>query len=534
MSSNTSLSAGAAFGILLLGCLNLAGLQVARVFRRSGELGVRRALGAGAGRILRQLVLEPSILAGAAAAVALAVAWTAARLLTSWLPPGLPGLEHAGVSRPVLLFLAAGTSLAVLVVGLLPAVRGLGVAAPPSSGRRATQDRARVRLQGGLLVAQVALAVVLAVGAGLLGRSMENLRAVPLGYDTRYVLTIRVSLPSQRYDGSAAHQDYAGRVRERLAALPGVTAAAYASTVPLATGMGTGLGLRAAGSPEEAEGLGASWLQVSPEFFEAMGIRLLAGGPPTPGGPAGADMGGIVIDRTAARRLFGDERPVGREIEVVGRRGLPARVVGVAEDIRLRGIVEEARPVAYGSVTGAWLGTPTFVVRSPLDPAKLVPLVKEVLAEVDPFVPPFEVRTTGEALAADLAARRAVTSLSGLFGVAALLLVALGLYGMVAQGVATRRRELGIRLALGAAVARVVGDTVGRAVALVAAGAAIGLPAALLLARLLRSLLYGVGPDDPGVLAGVVTVVLSVGALAALLPASRAGRIDPAESLRAE
>lgn len=526
--------AGAAAAVLLLGCLNLAGIEVARVHRRAGELGVRRALGAGRARVFRQLVAELVLLAAAAGAASLLVAWAAGRMLASWLPPEIPGLEHAGLTAPVLLFTALATMAAALAVGLIPAARGARAAPSPGGERTATGGRERGRLQQGLVVAQVAVAVVLAVGAGLLGRSLGELRAVPLGYDTESVLTFRVRLPSHAYPEPATQQRYAERVEARLAALPGVEAVGHATRLPLGSGMGTGLGLQA-GLPEEGgETLSASLVEASDGFFDAMGIELVAGTPPTPPLDPGEDVGGVVIDRATAERLFGEAPAVGRPIAFVGRTAYPGVVAGVAGDVRLQGHAGPVQNVVYSSTEGGWLQSISFAIRTRGRPGELTAPIRASLAEIDPTVPPFEIRTTGDAVAGELAARRALTALSGLFGLAGLVLVALGLYGMVAQWVAMRRRELGIRLALGAAVARLVRETVSRALLLVVTGIAVGVGTALGVTRFLRSLLVGVAPGDGAVLVGVVAVVLAVGLLTVLIPASRVGRIDPVESLRAE
>ena len=526
--------AGAAGAVLLLGCLNLAGIEVARVYRRTAELGVRRALGAGKARVFRHLAAEVALLAAGAGAASLLVAWAAGRILVSWLPPGVPGLDGSGVTPAVLLFTGLATAGAALAVGLLPAVRGAR-ASGFTAGRTAMPERERVRLHQCLVVAQVAVAVVLAVGAGLLGRSLGELRAVPLGYDTDAVLTFRVRLPSHAYPDPATQQRYAERVEARLAALPGVEAVGHATRLPLGSGMGLGLGLRAGRPGEEGETVSATLIEASDGFFDAMGIRLLAGAPPTPPLAPGEYVGGVVIDRTTAERLYGGLAAVGRPIAFTGRRrDHPGVVAGVAEDVRLQGHEGPLQSVVYTSTESGWLQAVSFALRVRGNPEGLVPALRSSLAEVDPTVPPFEVRTTGQAVARELAAREALAALSGLFGVAGLLLVGLGLYGMVAQGVAARRRELGIRLALGAAVGRVVGSTVGRSLLLVLAGVAAGLPVAMAATRILRSLLFGVEPGDPAVVLGVVAVVLAVGILAALIPAARVGRIDPAESLRAE
>lgn len=527
--------AGAAGAVLLLGCLNLAGIEVARVHHRAGELGVRRALGAGTVRVFRQLAAELVLLASVAGAFSLLVAWGAGRVLVSWLPPGTPGLEHAGLSTPVLLFTALATAVAALAVGLIPALRGARTTTAPGGERAATPGRQRTRLQQWLVVGQVTVAVVLAVEAGLLGRSLAELRAVPLGYDTGSVLTFRVRLPTHAYPEPETQWAYAERVEARLASLPGVESVGHASRLPLGSGMGTGLGLQAGRPDEGDETLSATLVEASDGFFDAMGIELVAGTPPTPPLTPGEDVGGLVIDQATAERLFGgSSAAVGRSISVVGRQGYPGVVAGVAGDVRLQGHAGPRQNVVYVSSERGWLQSISFAVRTRHHPPDLIAPMRASLADVDPTVPPFEIRTTGEAVAEELAARSALTTLSGLFGVVGLILVALGLYGMVAQWVAVRRRELGIRLALGAAVSRLVGETVGRALLLVVAGVGVGIAAAFGVTRFLRSLLVGVEPGDVAVLAGVVAVVLTVGLLTVLIPASRVGWIDPAESLRSE
>jgi ABC-type antimicrobial peptide transport system permease subunit len=296
--------------------------------------------------------------------------------------------------------------------------------------------------------------------------------------------------------------------------------------------MGVGVGLVPEGAEETAR-VSTSLLRVSPGYFGALGIRFLEGTLPTPPASEG-DLGGIVLGRTAALRLFGDTRAVGRRVTVAGGSSQPATVVGVVEDVRLRGREGDPQPIAFGSHEGAWMSSPAFAVRVVGDLDPVVAGVRSVLAEVDPETPADELRTTRQAAADELAARRALAGLAGLFGVAALLLVALGLQGMMAEWVQSRRRELGVRLALGAGSREVVLLTMGRALRFVTLGMAVGVPAAVLVMRLLRSLLFGVSPLDPPVFASVAALVLVVGAASAFAPASRAGRIDPVESLRAD
>jgi predicted permease len=516
---------GAAAAILLLGCLNLTGIEVARVYRRAGELGVRRALGAGTSRIFRQLAGEVVLLALLAGSASLVVAWLGGRVLVSILPAELPGLLQAGLTTSVVAFTALAAAASAVMLGLPPAMHGARVSRL-TAARTTTADRQRVRLQQALVIAQVSVAVVLSVVAGLLGRSLIELRTEPLGYDTRSVLTFRVHLPSHVYASAVAQRNYAEQVEGRLALLPGVEAVGYATRLPLASGMGLAVGLQPGGGGEL---LSAAFLQVSDSFFDAMGIRLLAGSSPTPPIELEGGFGGVVIDRAAAERLFGGLSAVGEPIVLDDRLAV---VAGIADDVRLLGYEGTRWTVVYASVEAGPLQSISFAVRTRDRPGALAAQVREVLAQVDPSVPAFEVRTTGDAIAEELAARQALTTLSGLFGLVGLLLVGLGLYGIVAQGVAGRRRELGIRLALGAKVGRVVGGTIARALLLVLAGVAVGVPLAAAVARIIRSLLYGVGPEDPAVILTLVAVVLAVGVLAAAVPASHIAGIDPSEALR--
>lgn len=524
---------GASAAVLLLGCVNLAGIQIARLLRRSGELELRRALGAGRARLFTQLVLEVALLAGVAGITALAVAWGARRTLAALLPGGVPGLDRVGLAPPVLVFTALATVGAAFLVGTLPAWRavrwsGFG------TGRSVTVHRSRARLQATLLISQVALAIVLAVGAGLMGRSLLQFTAIPLGYDLDSVLTFRAFLPSGSYPDEEAQHAWVRRVQEDLRTLPGITAVGFANRLPFSRGVAIGLALRPEDAPPERQPVSMSWVRASPGYFEAMGIRFLAGGPPTASTDVEGDLGGIVLGRAAALRLFGDDAPLGKRVVVDGGSGISAPVVGVVEDVRLRGREEELHPAAFGPVEGASFDSPAFALRFQGDLDPVVAGLRRVLVEVDASIPPADISTTAQAAAGELATRRALAGLALLFGAAAQLLLALGLHGLVVQWVQTRRRELGLRIALGAARHRVVLRTVGRALALVASGVVVGVPCALALTRGVRALIYGIAPWDPTVVVFAVTVVLGVGALAALRPALRAGQIAPAESLRAD
>lgn len=523
---------GAAGAILLLACLNLAGIRLSRAAGRSGEMSVRRALGAGRGRVARQLLVESLVLAVAGGTVGVGVAWLGTGVLAGWLPGEIPGLGHARLDAEGILVIAAVSILAGLAVGVPAAIRAARVHPLPDVTARTTGDGQVARLHAALIVGQVAVATVLALGAALLGRGLAELRAVPLGYDTDSVLTFEVQLPQGQYPDPETRETWVGRVGERLAALPGVAGVGTTSRLPLSDGMGIGLAVRLPGESEERK-RSVSWVTASEGYFRAMGIPLLEGRPPHAGGSQAWAPDEMLIDAPLARTLFGDAPAAGRHLVLDGFQGpREVLVTGVVGPVRLRGRRSDARPVVWTPLdAGQRIG---FAVRTVEDPADVAGAVRAALAEVDPSVPPHQLRTTGRAAAGELAARRALVTVSSLFGVAALVLLALGLYGLVAQTVASRRRELGIRLVLGAPPARVVSRAVTRALALVVLGLVPGIPAALLAGRLAGNLLTGVPPGDPLSVAAVVLLVLAVGGVAAWIPAARAGRIDPVESLRAE
>jgi predicted permease len=522
--------------VLLLGCLNLAGVAVSRTSARADELRVRLALGAGRSRVFAHVLGEALTLAVIGGLASLAVARVAFRLVVSWLPPETPRLDAVGLSGPVLAFAAVGAVVAGLVVGVLPAFQGAAVRGGLSrSGRGASDDRRAVRLQSALVAGQVALACVLVAGASLLGRSLSALAAIPVGYDVERVLTFKVRLPAGAYPDEGAQGAYLASVIEELQRMPGVRAAGATSRLPLSEGFGVGLRVWLPGTSEE-DATNVSWVNASEGYFDAMGLAVL--GPGIASAPGQDVFAEIALSRAVVQELFGDGDAVGQRVNVrVFGREEPvlATLVAVVGDFRL-GSPEAAEPsrVMFTSLEPKPVPFLGFAVAATGEPAELAGRVREVLAGLDPSVPAFELRTTREAVRREVASRRALALLSGAYGVAALLLAALGLYGLVAQGVARRRRELGIRIALGARVGRLVGRAVGRALALAILGLALGIPVSIFLGGLARSLLFRVDPGDPVALAAVAVLMAGVAALAAYLPARGVGRLDPVETLRSD
>ena len=527
---------GIAGTVTLLGCLNLAGLVLARASVRADELGVRRALGASRPRLFGQLLGEVLILAAAAGLASLLAAIWTTRLLTSGLPGGLQGLDQVRLSMPVLAFAALLTFVAGLLVGALPALWGAATAYAAVGGTRtSTQGPGHVRLQGVLIVAQVALAFVLVAGAGLFGRSLARLRAVPLGYDLDHVLTFGVRLPTETYPDSASRSAYLDQLTNGLGAIPGVSAVGATTVLPPYQGVTVGVAVRPTGTPESHR-VFATWLRATRGYLTAMGTPVVEGRVFPQDATGASRFEHVVLNRGLARRILGDGPAAGRTVLVqdYNEKWHEARVDAVVGDVHLRGATRTAPSFVLTDLAASPTSFPGFAVRSSGDPARLAQSIREVVKSVDPSVAPYDMRTTGEAAAQEIAARRALALLSAFFGVAALVVCALGLHGLVAQGVSRRRRELGVRLALGARVPALVRRTALAPLRLVAVGLLLGIPTVWILSDVSRSLLYEVAPHDPLVMTGVGVALVLLAVAAAWIPARRITRVDPAEALRAE
>lgn len=516
--------------VVLLGCLNLAGLVLSRTAQRMSELTIRRALGAARSRLFRHLAAEVLLLAAAAAVVGLGAASLTTGLLTTMLPAETPGLAEAGLDAPVLIFAAALAVVAGLLVGGLPSLYGAWADERPHVSRTATSSPLRGHVQSVLVSAQVAVAAVLVTGAALLGRSLTNLQAVPLGYDLEQVLTFRVSLPPETYGDSSARRAYLANALDGLQGIPGVEAAGATTLLPRQEGWAIGFRLVPEGVAEE-DVPWATWIQVTPDYFDAMGIRTVAGRAFAEPGLGPYDQ--VAISETLARTLYGEAHATGAPADLhVGRDAVPTVVAAVMDGVHMR--TRQATPpeVVYTLLDESrYL---SFALRADGDPLLFAERVREVMRTTDPSVPVFDLTTTGRAAAQEIATERAVALLSRLFSACALILAAVGLYGLVSQALTRRRRELGIRLVMGARPRSLVRAAMGRPIGLALAGLAAGLLVSLWASRFLAPLLFEVPTRDPSALAVVCATIIGTTALAAYLPARRAARVDPGESLRAE
>lgn len=525
---------GIAATLVLLGCFNLAGLVLSRTSTRSGELSVRRALGASRLLLFRQVFVEVLVLAALGGVASIATASVATGLLRRVLPGATPGIETAGMTAPVLVFTALLTVAAALLVGLLPAAQGALIRTRCDTGRSSTDDRRSRRAQAAMVVGQVALAFILVVGAAWLGRTLRNLQSVPVGYDLERVVTFRVQLGS-RYSDEAISA-FIRDVDAALEADASVSTVGVTTYLPQQPAMASLLRIR---PPDAQEDMYAVWVQADDDYFQALGIAVHQG---TPFAEAGIDPNGfdrLVVSESMADALFPGSDAAGRAVAMrLSSEWIDARIDAVVADIYLRDLRGDPRGPRRNIVFTRMEANPSsalgFAVRVSGDPIAVAGRVREVVAGVDPRVAVFDVETTGEAVAQRIAVESAVARLALAFSISALVLAALGLYGLVSQGLVRRRRELGIRLALGAHPQGLVREAMAGPLRLTIVGLIGGAAGAAAVSRWISSLLFGVSPSDPLVAAAATSVVLAVASAAAWLSARGAMRVDPVESLRSE
>jgi putative ABC transport system permease protein len=524
--------------VLLVACVNVANLLLARATARRGELAVRTALGAGRGRIAAQMLTEAGILAVAGGVIGALVALWGTGVLVSLAPEGTPRLDEVTVDARVLAVTAAVTLLAGLLFGLVPALRAArqdAQAALREGGRGGMGGPGAARSRGVLVVGQVALALVLLVGAGLLVRSFRNLRTTDLGFRPAHVLTMQVNLPGDQYGSGDALRSFYAELERQLAAVPGVESVAFTSTVPL-TGFDGDVSFNIEGQPIPEPGVPqAAWYRrVSPPYFETMGIRIVEGRAFAATDDEAATPV-LIINQSFADRYFPGRSPIGERVNF----GSPddprwREIVGVARDIKNFGIREDSRVAAYFPYDQVPAGYVFPVIRTTVPPASVAPGARRALAGIDPTLAAGRIATMDELVRDAVAGDRFVASLLSLFAVLALVLAVVGLYGVVAYSVSRRIPEVGVRMALGAAAGDIARMVIVRSLVLVATGIVIGVLAAAALTRWVEGLLFGVDPLDPLTFVAVAAVLGLSGAAAAAVPALRAGRIDPVRVLRAE
>lgn len=530
---------GAVAMVLLVACVNVANLQLVRATARSREVIIRTALGAGARRLAQHFVVEALVLAAAGAAVGIAVAFGAVHVLRALAPASIPRAETMGVDERALLFTGAVAVVIAIAVGLLPTLRAkrldISHSLHDAGGRGSSAGSGRRTLNSSLVVAELALATALMIGAGLLVRSLWRLQNVDPGFAAAGVLKAEFQLPVSRYPQDYSRypdwperQRFQTEVLSRLAALPGVESAALATANPMDAGFTSSI--QVIGREAEA----ANWPEpsirtVSASYFATLRVPLLEGR--SFEGSDDAQSTPVVILNAAARdRFFGERNVLGAQVFLWGAN---RTVVGVVGNERFKGLAADPPPAVYMPLSQAPTPSALFV-RTRGDAVAVAPLVRRVMREVDPQLALFGVEPLDETISGTLAQRRYTMLVLAAFALAALMLAGIGVHGVLSYALAQRTREFGVRVALGAEPRRVYGLVLRDGARMIALGVTLGIVGALALSQSMRALLFGVAPRDPATFAGVAVVLVAVAFVASWLPARRAGRVDPMLALRTD
>ena len=525
---------GASILVLLIACANVAGMLLSRAVSRRQELAVRAALGAGRARLIRQMVTESLVRAWFGGAVGLALAVWGTRALILSAGDRLPAANQVTVDGTVLLTALLVTVGSGIVFGLVPALaasRGMHLALKDAT-RGSSGGVTRHRLRTALVTGQLALAVVLLVGAGLLVRSLLRLQQNDLGYSVDSVLTFEVNLSGQRYSTAESQDQFFDALYGRLAALPGVTAVGGSGSLPLRGGSMASLAIDGRPQPEgKLPEIG--YQPVSDDLFRALGMTLKRGRTFNARDNDKAP-GVVILSEGLARTFWPNADPIGARIRLGPDPSIPwMTVVGVVGDVRL-GVAGEPRPTAYVSARQDHWGGAAVVVRTTGDPMALLPAVRREMKAIDATLPVGSPASMKDVKSSRLADRRLPMQLMLAFAMLALTLAAVGVYGVMAYSVAARTREIGVRVALGAQPRNVFGMVLRQGLGAAVVGVALGLIGAAALGRVLTKLLYGVAPTDALTFAGVAVMLLAVTLAACLVPARRALQVDPLDALRSE
>ena len=523
--------------VLLLACANLANLLLARAGARKRETSTRLALGAGRGRILRQMMTESLLLSLLGGAGGLLLAWTVRsaipRLLSpTWAPPAFSAIFN----WPIFAFAAAISVVTGIIFGLAPAWQATRVQMNPSlkdSGQTIT-NRRRGLAGKTIVTVQVALSMLLVVGAGLFMRTLMQLGRTPLGFQPHNLLLFNVELPEKLYP-KATSTLLLQRMEERLSSVPGVQNVTL-TREPLISGSASSSTFIPQGQQRKAEGNPSALVnQVGARFFETFGIRIVAG--------RGFDASDTqtsrkvaVVNESLAKTFYPNLNPIGRTFESGGHHPVTIQIVGICGDAKYYRLRKNVEPTYYSPY---WqqddgIHNATFAISTKLDGQGVLPSLRDAIRQIDLNLPMLDVRTQDEQVAANVRQERILATLTTSFGVLALVLACVGIYGIMAYSVANRRNEIGIRLALGALPSQVLRMILHESTGLALVGIAVGLAAALGLTRLVKSMLYGIEPWDPATLAGGVLILLAVALAASWIPARRAAGVQPMEALRHE
>jgi putative ABC transport system permease protein len=528
---------GAVGMVLLIACANVANLLLARASGRQREVAVRAALGAGRGRIIRQLLTESLLLAGLGGLAGLTLAWWGTDLLVSLAPPDLLNLPQVKLNAAVLGFTLGISLLTGVIFGLAPAFEATRINLSESlkeGGKSAGGHRAQ-RLRNSLVVLEVALALVLLIGAGLLIRSFGRLQGVDPGFDAQNVLTMGVSLPMSKYDNDQKRVNFFRQAIAEMRALPGVESVGAVNSLPFAAfHSGTSVDIEGRPILPVTDKLKTGVMVTDANYFRVMRIPLKRGRLFTD--QEASEMRHVVIiNETFARQHFPNEDPLGKRATIYLKDdNQPCEIIGVVGDSKHMGLDAEVRPMAYWPHPESASSGMTFVIRTRGDATAVISGARNVIRALDPAQPVSDVRTMASLIGTSLGRARFNTLLLTIFAVVASLLAGVGIYGVMAYSVAQRTREIGLRMALGARANDVLKLVVRRGMTLSLAGVAIGVAASFALTRLMETLLFNVSVTDPLTFAGIPLVLVFVALLACLIPARRAAKVDPMVALRCD
>jgi putative ABC transport system permease protein len=534
---------GAVTFVLLIGCGNVASLLLARATSRRKEIAIRGALGGARARLVRQLLTESLLLAVIGGAAGLLVAKLGVRFLVGMGPNWVPRLSEAGLNLEVLAFAGGATILCGVLFGLAPALRATRVDLQSElrDGGRGSRGVIRDRVRAGLIVTEIAVAVVLLVSAGLFIRSAHRLQQVAIGFDPTGVTMMRVALPADRYDSATAIHRAFTNIVESVRAIPGVQSAGAGSRIPM-WGMNIDIGLRVDGRPAERGATLFGHVRiVTPGFFESIGIPLKRGRTLQASDIVDGAPRVVVVNETFARTTFGTDNPIGQRISgwTSGPEPEWREIIGVIGDVRAFGQEQEIPPeiyVPHAQAPQNWWNAHqrnmTIVARSGPNAAVMAPM-RAALKRVDPLLPTYDLQSMDFVLSQSTAVRRFNTMLLSLLGLTGLILAAIGIYGVIAFFVSQRTHEIGVRVALGASSGNVVRMVVRQALVLAVIGIVVGGIASMWATSVLETMLYQVKTRDPIAFAAGATMLLLVALGAAILPARRAARVDPVRALTA-
>jgi len=524
---------GAVGFMLLIACTNVVNLMLARASAREKEFALRAVLGGSPARLLRQTFTEAFVIVGISLLCALAVAkWGLG--FAFWLTSiELPRMESFQLNIPVLLFVSAIAAVTTVLVGLAPALQVSQQ--DPQGALRDVQVsggsgwRSR-RLRSALIVSEVALALLLLCGAGLMLRSFLSLSSVNPGFQTEHLLTMKIALPGGAYPKLAQTSVFLDRVLDRLQMIPGAQSVAAATTLPLSGESDWGTFLIAGRSaPDWTKAYAANWRGVTPNYFRTLGIPLLRGREFTPADAINQNT--IIINQAMARKFWPGTDPIDQQILNRDQRN-PLHIIGIVADVKGAGLDVEAEPEMYSVPRGLWYAF--LILRTKQDPSRMLTAVREDVAAIDRGVPIYQVATMDQLVGRSLGPQRFDLFLLALFAMLALAIASVGVYGVIAFSVGRRTHEIGIRLALGAAPGDILRLVIRQGMRPVLGGIALGVAGAIFVTHLMTSLLFGISPTDPLTFASVAVLLLAVALLACYIPARRAMRVDPMVALRYE